>query len=299
VLHALAMAVVRLPMALSISGSAFFGGLKPRPIKRSCSSSVLTAWEGISVTFSTPLKIPVTTRGLPSESDSVIGVCPALVSALATHWGNEWGATSTSDFFSHIGSHAESTATKVRRHSVRGTIGLYANLHFGCAQCEPGWQDATVGSLAFDERGRSATPAQLVLDYRSQKGSNSSGYGCRGLCVCDLSGDAKLDLRTRVSLTPNVEATAKAFAALPHSGKSPVAAPLTMSEDLGIHTYSIIAHADGEIGIAKRDFGPNMAGLCMLVRVADRFACDAISLVTNDGSQLAGPALHDYAVLRL
>ena len=33
----------------------------------------------------------------------------------------------------------------------------------------------------------------------------------------------------------------------------------------------------------------------MLVRVADRFACDAISLAANDGSQLAEPALHDYA----
>jgi YD repeat-containing protein len=64
-------------------------------------------------------------------------------------------------------------------------------------------------------------------------------------------------------------------------------------------TYAISAHADREIGIAKSDFALNMAGLCMLVRVPDRLACDAISLVTNDGSQSAGPALHDYAVLRL
>jgi len=78
-----------------------------------------------------------------------------------------------------------------------------------------------------------------------------------------------------------------------------VAGPLTTCEDLSIYTYSIIAHADSEIGIAKSDFGLNMAGLCMLIRVADRFACNAISLVTNDGSQLAGPALHDYAVVRL
>jgi hypothetical protein len=119
-----------------------------------------------------------------------------------------------------------------------------------------------------------------------------------GLCVCDMSGDAELDLRTRIALTPNMEMTRKALAALAHSGKSPVAGPLTPCKDLKIHTYSIIAHADSEIGITESDFDLNMGGLCMLVRVADRFACDAISLVTNDGSQLAGPALHEYAILR-
>jgi len=113
-----------------------------------------------------------------------------------------------------------------------------------------------------------------------------------------MSGDAKLGLRARISLTANMEVTPKALAALAHSWKSPVAGPLTTCEDLGIHTYSIIAHADGEIGIPKSDFGLNMACLCMLVRVADRLASDAISFVANDGSQLAGPAFHDYAVLR-
>src|ERR1700677_3776273 len=114
-----------------------------------------------------------------------------------------------------------------------------------------------------------------------------------------MSGDAKLDLRTRISLTPNVEVTPEALAALAHSGKSPVAGPLTTGEDLRIHTYSIIAHANSETGIAEGDFRLDTASLCMLVCVADRFTCDAISLVTNDGTKLAGPALHDYAVLRL
>jgi hypothetical protein len=113
-----------------------------------------------------------------------------------------------------------------------------------------------------------------------------------------MSGDAKFDLRTRISLAPYMEVTPKALAALVHSGKSPVAGPLTTCEDLRVQTYSIIAHPDREIGIAKSDFGLYMAGLCMLVGVADRFACDAISLVTNYGSQLAGPTLHDCAVLR-
>jgi len=96
-----------------------------------------------------------------------------------------------------------------------------------------------------------------------------------------------------------MQMTPKALAALAHSGKSPVAGPLTPCEDLRIRTYSIIAYTNREIGIAKSDFGLDMAGLCMLIRVADRFACNAISLVTNDGSQLAGPAFHDYAILNL
>jgi hypothetical protein len=141
-------------------------------------------------------------------------------------------------------------------------------------------------------------PAQPALDYRSEKASKSAGHGCRGLCVCDMSGDAKLDLRTRISLSPNMEVTPETLAALAHSGKAPVAGPLAPCEDLRIHTYPIIAHADSEIGITESDFGLNMSGLCMLVRVADRFAYDATSLVTNDNSQLAGRALHDYAVLR-
>ena len=113
-----------------------------------------------------------------------------------------------------------------------------------------------------------------------------------------MSGDAKLDLRPRIALTPNMKVTAKALAALAHAGKSPVTGPVTPCEDFWIHTYSIVAHADGEIGIPKNDFGLNMASLCMLVRVADRLAYDATSLVANDNSQLAGLPLHDYAVLR-
>ena len=144
----------------------------------------------------------------------------------------------------------------------------------------------------------SRRPARLALDYRSQKASKSAGQGCRGLSVCDMSGDAKLDLRTRISLSPNMEVPPKARAALAHSGKSPMAGPLSPCEDLRIHPYPVIAHADSEIGITESDFGLNMARLCMLVRVADRFAHDATRLVTNDNSQLAGRALHDYAVLR-
>jgi hypothetical protein len=50
-----------------------------------------------------------------------------------------------------------------------------------------------------------------------------------------------------------MEVTPKALAALAHSGKSPVAGPLAPCEDLRIYTYSIIAHADSELGIAKAD----------------------------------------------
>jgi hypothetical protein len=107
-----------------------------------------------------------------------------------------------------------------------------------------------------------------------------------------MSRDAKLDLRTRISLAPNMEVTSQALAALAHSGKSPVGGTPTMREDVRIHTYSIIAHADREIYIPENNFGLDMAGLCMLVRVADGLARDAVGLVTNDGSQLAGPALH-------
>jgi hypothetical protein len=92
---------------------------------------------------------------------------------------------------------------------------------------------------------------------------------------------------------------AKALAALAHPRKSPVAGALTMCEDLRFHTYSIVAHADSEICITKGDFGFDMPGLCMLVRVPDRFPCDPISVITNGGSQVARPALNDYAVLRL
>jgi hypothetical protein len=77
-----------------------------------------------------------------------------------------------------------------------------------------------------------------------------------------------------------------------------VAGALTVCEDLRFHTYSIIAHADSQICISKGDFGFDLPGFCMLVRVPDRFPCDSISLITNDGSQFARPALDDDTVLR-
>lgn len=106
-----------------------------------------------------------------------------------------------------------------------------------------------------------------------------------------MSRDAKLDLRTCIALAPNMQVAPKALAALAHPGKSPVAGPLTTSEDLGRHTYAIIAHPDRKIGTTKRNLDLYMASLRMLVRVADRFANDAISLVTNDNTQVSGPTL--------
>jgi hypothetical protein len=96
-----------------------------------------------------------------------------------------------------------------------------------------------------------------------------------------------------------MKVTPKSLAALPHSGKPPVARPLTPCKDPFIHTYAIIAHADGEIDIPESHFGLDMASLGMLVGVADRFACDAIRLITNDSRQLPASALHDEAVLGL
>jgi hypothetical protein len=113
-------------------------------------------------------------------------------------------------------------------------------------------------------------PAQLAPDHRSKKVAKLAGYENRSLRVCDMSEDTKLDLRTSISLTPNMQVTPKALAALAHSGKSPAAGPLTTCEDLRIHTYSVIAHADSEIGVAKGDLALDVARLCMLVRIADR-----------------------------
>jgi hypothetical protein len=96
-----------------------------------------------------------------------------------------------------------------------------------------------------------------------------------------------------------MEVTAQAPAALAHPGRFPVAGPQTVRVDPWIHTYSIIAHADCEISIAKGDLALDAARLCMLVRIADRFPRDAVSLAASDGSQLAGPALHDHAILWL
>ena len=87
-----------------------------------------------------------------------------------------------------------------------------------------------------------------------------------------------------------MEMTPKALAALAHSGKSPMAGPLSTCEDLRVHTYPVIPHADGEIGIAESDLGLDMAPLGMLVCIADRFPCDAVSLVARDGGQLARPS---------
>ena len=95
-----------------------------------------------------------------------------------------------------------------------------------------------------------------------------------------------------------MELTSKALTALAHSGQPPVTWPLTSCEDLSVHTYSIITHADGEIGIAENHFDLDVAGLCMLVRVADCFAYDATSLITDDKGQLPRPAFYDYTVLR-
>src|ERR1700729_3416127 len=94
---------------------------------------------------------------------------------------------------------------------------------------------------------------------------------------------AKFNLGARIFFTPQIELTAQPLAPFAHSGQPPVARPLTLREDLRIHTYSIIAHTDGEIGFAKGEIGLNVPGLRMLIGVADRLARDAIGLVTNEG----------------
>ena len=93
-----------------------------------------------------------------------------------------------------------------------------------------------------------------------------------------------------------MQMSAHALAALAHSQKSPVAGALTSSEDGRVHPNSIIAYANRKLGIAISDVGFYMSGLCMLVRIADRFTSDVIGLVSNYGIQLTGPALNDYTV---
>ena len=78
-----------------------------------------------------------------------------------------------------------------------------------------------------------------------------------------------------------------------------MACALTTGEDRRVDTDPVVPYTYDQIWIPKSDFNLNMAGLGVLIRVADRLACDAIGLVTNDGSQLSRSALHDYAVLSL
>src|ERR1700730_12376403 len=133
---------------------------------------------------------------------------------------------------------------------------------------------------------------------RGKETSDSTRSGCRSLRVRNTGRNPQLNLRPRISFAPNIDLAAEALAALAHPRKSPVAGALTKCEDLRFHTYSIVANADSEICITKGDFGFDLPGHCMLVTVPDRFACDPISLIANDGSQVARPALDDDSVLR-
>jgi len=58
----------------------------------------------------------------------------------------------------------------------------------------------------------------LPWTYRSPKASKSAGHGSRGPRVCDMSRDAKLDLRTPHFPYSKMQMTPKALAALAHSG---------------------------------------------------------------------------------
>jgi hypothetical protein len=72
---------------------------------------------------------------------------------------------------------------------------------------------ADIQTIEFESLMRSFIvaylPAQLAPDHRSKKVAKLAGYENRSLCVCDMSGDTKLDLRTSISLTPNMQVTPK------------------------------------------------------------------------------------------
>jgi hypothetical protein len=103
-----------------------------------------------------------------------------------------------------------------------------------------------------------------------------------------MSGDAKFDLRTRIPLTPDVEPTANARAAFAHSRQPPMTGPLTVSEDLRIHTYSVVPHPNTQIRVTKTELGLNVSRLGMLVCVPHGFAHNPICLVTDLDGQLTG-----------
>ena len=73
----------------------------------------------------------------------------------------------------------------------------------------------------------------------------------------------------------------------------------TPNEDLWIHANAVIAHPYPELPVTKGDFSLDVPGVCVLVCVANGLANDPINVVTQDGKQLAGPALDDYPIFRL
>ena len=131
---------------------------------------------------------------------------------------------------------------------------------------------------------------------RVKESSDAAECGYRRLRVSDSGRYSQFNFCARVPFAPDVEPTANAFAALAHPRQSPVACALTTGEDRRVDTDPIIPYAYAQIRFPKGDFGLNMSGVRMVVRVADRLACDAIDVVTNHGSQLARPALDDYVV---
>jgi hypothetical protein len=114
-----------------------------------------------------------------------------------------------------------------------------------------------------------------------------------------MSRYSKLNLRACVLLTPDIELTAEAFATLAHPRKSPMACAPATNEDLWIHANTVIAHPHSELPFTKGDFSLDMPGVGVLACVANGLANDPVNVITEDGNQLARPALNDYPVFRL
>jgi hypothetical protein len=113
-----------------------------------------------------------------------------------------------------------------------------------------------------------------------------------------MSRYSKFNLCACVLLTPDIELTAEAFATLAHPRESPMACALTTNEDLWVDANAVIAHPYSELPFTKGDFSLDMLGVCVLVCVPNGLANDPINVITEDGNQLARPALNDYSVFR-
>src|ERR1035437_6451229 len=140
------------------------------------------------------------------------------------------------------------------------------------------WSDSVgVGGQAqsfkdsFDSR-RQLTPVGrcLAIDDAAWHNQLNLGPGSRRAYECELGHDT--------------------FGPLPHSAQTEVFV-LAVIRDCRTHTYAIVTYTQGEV-FRVGQLDPQLTGLRVYARVADRLVPDAVDLVTHNWVHLVSVTNH-------
>src|SRR5262245_52393921 len=103
-------------------------------------------------------------------------------------------------------------------------------------------------------------------------------------------GDAELNLRSHSRFRPHIQLRADLLCSLSNPRQTPVSGDPAFLQQVGVHAFSIVPHAQPKLVFCVQELSFDPARLCVSEGVPQHFARDSVDLIADERSQHSGLA---------